>query len=513
MKKIGAVILTAAFAVSMISGCGKQLSSTDPSVTGPAGETTAATEASGASETQAAPEEPKSFEELYGEQFMNYFNHQYFFDGEPISVQETNFYFINAFLDLSTYASYGYYPATTLGYIDLAAEYPDEEFATFGDFFVDYAENSIESACIMCARADEAGIVLTDETQKDIDEMLANIRDDSAAASGKTLDEYLQFYYGPGNDEATFRKVLERYYLADAYSKHYCETFEFADEEMMVPYIRYALFQAAETASQEDKDKALAAATAMKDACKTIDDLTGLAETAFNNGEVLDQGDIMVPKGQMVPKFEEWAYGEGRTEGELDIIYAPEYGYFVVGYLGLKEQEAASLDQIALKALGEDLNSEIDANKHDFHTDTPFQPAPAAPTATPTPETSIDITDGTMTIDPNAVDTSTANGASSGSMSTTDVLVVVFLTLAGVAVVAVVVILVMYAMKNGKNGGDDSSKKSAKYDDYDEDEEESVEDTKKNEKSSKTGEASDEESDSEEDSDEDDSDDESEDEE
>ena len=85
------------------------------------------------------------------------------------------------------------------------------------------------------------------------------------ARSGmKDLDEYLQFYYGPGNDEVHFRSVLERYYLADAYSAIYCDEYEFEDSVKYVPYVRYALFYAPDTAEQAEKDKALEQANKMK---------------------------------------------------------------------------------------------------------------------------------------------------------------------------------------------------------------------------------------------------------
>ena len=239
-----------------------------------------------------------------------------------------------------------------------------------------------------------------------------------AAPAGMTLDDYLQAYYGPGNNEATFRTILERYYLADAYSKYYCSKPENS------------------AASQAAKDAALEAANNMKDSCTTIDDLTGLAQKAQQAGEVLDQGDIAVPKGQMVPKFEEWAYGEGRTVGELDVIYAPEYGYFVVGYLGVDEAtgvpnvryalfSAPENDQSALEALSQELLQEINENKHDFY----------------------------------------CKEATASSLTTTDVLIVVFFTLAGVAIAAVIVILIVNAMKKNKDTGSrgkSSSKNSSK---------------------------------------------------
>lgn len=462
MKKISTLILAGIIAASTITGCSQtrtltENTSVESSVTS---ETTEAVVTDASAET--TPAEPQSFEELYGEQLMNYLDHQYYFDGAAIPKQESNFYFINAFLDLSGYANMGYYPATTLGYIDLSAEYSGSDYETFGDYFIKYAENSIESTCVLCKRAAEANITLSDDTRKAIDDMMESIKTGNAANTGKSLDEYLQFYYGPGNDEANFRKVLERYYIADAYSSNFCDNYEFAEEELKVPYVRYALFYAPDTAEQEIKDKALEAANSMKDSCSSIDDLTGLAQAAQEAGNVYDQGDIAVPKGQMVPKFEEWAYGDGRTAGELDVIFAPEYGYFVVGYLGLKEQEQDALDQIAMNVLGQSVLDEIDAGTHDFHTDDVYLPAPAAPTATPVPEISLPSEDSSSdpTAATSAATTQTPSGSQTDPSQSADVLIVVFITLAAVAIVAVIVILVVYAFRNGKPNDSSSSGKS-----------------------------------------------------
>ena len=465
-KRIGTLLLSATVAVTMIAGCSQQPGESS-AVNSAAETTTAATSAQATGNTGTAdPQEPQSFEELYATQLTNYLDHQYYFDGKAIPLTESNFYFINAFLDLSNYALMGYYPSTNLQYIDLAAEYQGEEYGTYGDYYVMYAENSLESSAILCARAEAEGVTLSAETKEAMDGMIEDIRNGSAANSGKSLDDYLQFYYGPGMNEANFRYALERYYLADAYSKVYCENYPFTEEEKNVPYVRYALFYAPETAEQSAKDQALEAATAMKDACGSIDDLTGLAQSAQEMGTVYDQGDIAVPRGQMVPKFEEWAYEEERSVGELDIIYAPEYGYFVVGYIGLQEQSADILAQTAMQNLSKELLDEIDAKKHDFHTDDVFLPAPAGPTATPVPDYAIPTEGVVFNPDSTAATVPAVTAGGNQTQSTqTDTLIVVFFTLAGVAIAAVIVILIVSAVKNSKNGEtakSSSSKTSSK---------------------------------------------------
>ena len=386
MKKIGALILLTVMILAVFSGC---------------------------SNTATVSVASATYQPLinnYGEQLPQYLDKQYYFDDKPISIQESNFYFINAYLDLSTYAMYGYFPANAKGYLDLSAACTEPGYATYGDFFIEYAENSLESTCILLSRAEAEGMTVTDEIKASIDTSLNDMNTNYAAPAGQTLDDYLQAYYGPGNTEATFRTILERFYLADKYSKYYFNKV------------------------------ALEAANNMKNACATIDDLTDLAQKAQQTGEVLDQGDILVPKGQMVPKFEEWAYGEGRTVGELDVIYAPEYGYFVVGYLGVDEKTGVpkvryalfyapespqDINKAALSALTQELQQEINENKHDFH----------------------------------------CKGATAYSLTTTDVLIVVFFTLAGVAIAAVIVILIVNAMKKNKDTGSrgkSSSKNSSK---------------------------------------------------
>ena len=446
MKKISSIILATVIAASMIAGCSSEASAPSESSVATSG----LTEATAADPYATEPTTPQTFRDVYGDQLLNYLDHQYYFDGQTISVFESNFYFINSFLDLSNYANMGYYPMTNTMYIDLAAACESADYATYGDYYLYYAEHELLYSLIVAARADAEGVKLSDDTQADIDAMFDNIRNGSAASSGMTLDEYFQLYYGPGMDEATFRQVLERYYLVYAYMDEYAKNYQFEESEMY-PNIRYALFYAPETASQEDKDSALGYAQEMLDACASIDDITGLAEAGQETGIVYDQGDISVPIGKTVADFEAWAHGEDRYEGEMDIIYAPEYGYFVVGYLGLIGDS-----QVAMDALSAEVEAEIEGEVHEFYTNDVYNPAPAGPTATAIPT---NIADGlsfdaapTGAAQP-AAGTTTQTGA---PMSTADVLVVVFITLAAVAVIAVVIILIFYALKNGK-GGDDNN--------------------------------------------------------
>ena len=389
MKKVIATVVTAAIALSMVSGCNKNTKLTeapsDPSAS------------SDVSTDTSSTWEPQNFEELYGNQLPNYLNHQYYFDGEAIPMNESNYYFINTFIELANAVSQGYYTATTMGYLDLAAECPaGSGYATYGEFFVAKAESKLAQACVVNAKAKAEGISLTDEAQKNIDAVLDSLAQ-KATNSGKSYEEYLKFWYGSDMTEESFRAIYEREYLAGLYSKYYAQNYEPTYEEKYFHNIRYAVFEAPEQpfdpntapATQAEKEAALAAPTDVLNKCKSIDDFPTYAQEAVDLGLAKETNDIIVNKyGQrMVPEFEAWAYDENRKVGDMEIIYAVNYGYFVVGYLGHEEQSESVIESAAMSALSKSILEEISNGVHDLHTDDPYLASPPAPSPTTAPST------------------------------------------------------------------------------------------------------------------------------
>ena len=585
MKKIASVILSTVIVASVIAGCNSQPATSESSVVASvaASDPAAATDVQ-ATDVQAADVQdediPRSLDELYGPQLSNYLNHQYYFEGEPIPITESNFFFILTFGELYNYSSMGYYPATTLGFLDLSATFPGDTYDTYGDFFVEKAEYNLQSACIFNKYAEENGLTLSENEKNYVDGALENIQA-TAEMTGLTPAQVIEMQYGPGCDEATFKKLIEKYIIyMSSYPEYYYRNFDFNDYALSitndlpyvryacfyveegsaqeiydealaaatamkdacttvddintlaasdtykayvrefaditvpegkyvpefeewandparvagdidvisssrygyfvmgfldnkpryhVPAVRYAIFYAPAEAEQADKDNALAAATAMKDACTSLDDLTTLSVSGQESGSVYDYGNKIVPKG-MNYAFEDWAYEDGRAEGDIDIIYRDEVGYIVVGYLGTDEMDEDTLYSIATDKMTKALDEDIKSGSHEFHTDDVFLPAPAAPTPTEIPEGAVVSGDGSSSFDPfPSSATNEIAGQGDSSMKTADVLIVVFITLAAVAVLAVIVILVGYAMKN-KNGAVSKTSSDDEEDDEDSDE-------------------------------------------
>ena len=436
MKKIQKIIAGAVMATMLMAPAGTVLADeTETSETIPGPDIIDA-------EPSAETTQELTFETMYGSQIGGYLGHQYTFEGEPIPTYVTDFYFINAFMELSNYAYYGSAPATSEGYIDLSVEFGGD-YATFGDYYVAYAENTIESTMIVCKMAEEEDISLTDETMTAIDDMIESLAIESAAPQGMTLDEYLQLYFGPEMTEDAFRETLEMYYLAEAYSEDYCEKYAFTDEEKYVPNIRYALFYAPTGSSEDTLAQAEADANALLADCADINDMQTKAQELLAAGTVFETNDILVPKGQMVPAFEAWAY-ETHEVGDLDVIKSDEYGYFVVGFLGMEERSQDELDTVALGALSQEISDIIDSGVYEFGTDEPYEPALPVDSEggvydPATNQVTLNITT-TPTPGPEGVP---------GATDSSNTILIVLAVVGGVAIVGVVVVLI-FSMVGGK---------------------------------------------------------------
>ena len=304
------------------------------------------------------------FENIYGSQLPNYINRQYEFDGQKIPVVESNYYFIKTFVEFCQYATYGYFPKTAEGYIDLSASYGSNG-ETYADYFVEQSELYLKRICIYKQRAIEAGLTLGDEDKTAIEAEITARKVQQAEPAGVSLDYFLKLYFGPGCTEQAYRTILEHGALASKYQQKYYEEFKVPEDQKNIPSITYALFYAPKSsASDDDKKKAEASAKEMLGQCKSIDDLKTLGTAAKSAGTCRDAGTVPVQKGKMVPAFEAWAYGSGRKEGEMDVIYADEYGYFCVGYNGIVELDESEKKDMASNALTAEVNEAVKAGKY-----------------------------------------------------------------------------------------------------------------------------------------------------
>ncbi|MCQ2482881.1 MAG: hypothetical protein MJ153_05305 [Clostridia bacterium] len=341
-----------------------------------------------------------TFDTIHGSQLNCYLNHQYYFAKQAIPVTESNYYFIKAFLQLSEDAlKYDYYPVTSEGYIDLAAEIPAGDngeaplYKTYGDMFKSYAETSLYSTYIILDNAKAIGITLGNEDLQKIEDTISSIETEEALAAGMTLEDYLKVYYGPDCTVDAFRQVLTNFYINDAFTKYYLENFDYGDmPTIMSPIIKFASFvlsdygavmtDASEEVSgegnEEAKLKAQAAAQAMYDQCNgSIDAFGEIGSEAYANDECSLYGEVALIQGQVqiADVVDEWCLSPERIPGDMEIIYVEAYGYVLVGFVNIVENQDA-MEQIAVENLTKQVNANIVNNTYAFHTNDDFLPPP-----------------------------------------------------------------------------------------------------------------------------------------
>lgn len=417
--------------------------------------------------------EGATFETIYGSQVGNYLNHQYYYDDIQIPIAESNFYFIHEFTDLSKQGyTYGYYPLTSEGFIDLSYEFTNGQletfnFSTFGDFYREYSENQLLSTYIVVDLAKERGLELSDETLAEIDSYFDAITE-LATGYGLTLDEYLQIFYGPDMNTEVFRDILNRYYLSTLYSETYITEYVFDEDELYVPKVCHALFMAQTGSSEEELKIAKESAEAMLAECSSTDDIITIGNTLYASGSVAEVAEYDVSRNTFVAEFEDWAYDESRQEGDMGIVQT-SYGYHVMGYLGKTEIDESTKTSIALQALNDEVGAIAFSDVHDFGTDDVIiTPSPVTDDTTETTETetivSLPIDDNgeivsseTTTLSAEASDPADVVDAGSGSKTPG----FIALGAGAVALVAAIGLIVASAVKGKKNDNDDKDDKKS----------------------------------------------------
>ena len=410
----------------------------------------------------------KDIKNIYGSQLYPFLYHKYVFEGEEVPVTTSNFFFVNAFLDLCNYAYYGYYPLTSEGYYDLSADYTGEEYKNYGDIYVKYAEKSLVNTLVMNKLAKQEGIDLDLKTTEKMSETMKGL-EKKAQAAGKTFAEYLAIYFGPEMTPEIFEETMKLFYITDVYTQHYCDNYQFTDEEKKAPEVRYVLFMAAAgTASDDDKKAAEKNANDLKASADSLDKLKTLGQEAVSAGTSAESNDIHVIKGQTVKAFETWALDPARKDGEIDVIYAEEYGYFVVGYLGKTDLPQDNLESIAVEKLGDALTADIEAGKYPFETKDAYAPAVTiapTPTTAGTEPSSSDTAATSAASDTSNTSNATDKPSSGNFWTPTNTIVVILAAVGGVALIAAIVILVVQFVRNGSSSKSNSKKNKKKTDD------------------------------------------------
>ena len=406
----------------------------------------------------------ETFEERYGSQLHSYLNHQYYFDGKPVPVTEWNYYMIHEFVEFNKMAQQNNadLPLTSEGLVDLShefangIEYEGYDFNNVGDMVKFYAEVSVACSYICLDLGEEYGIELSQETKDSVEEQIAAVND-LAVTANLTLDQFLSVNYGPGFDETAFREILLNYYYFDDFIANYP-----LDEDMKyAPKVVHALFEARSgIATEEEMAEAKKQADEFLASCTSTDDIETKGVELYNQGVVAECASYTVIKDRFVSEFEDWAYDESRQEGDMEVVKT-DYGYHVMGYLGLMPIPENELLTLQSNLASEEIYSVYYTGVHEFYTKDEYEaPKPVAGDPTSASETgpseSLPLDEnGNIIVETKATEEPAlkmgADKTSTGLTATR----IVAASVAGVAIIAIIGLIIATVVKGDKNKNED----------------------------------------------------------
>lgn len=307
-----------------------------------------------------------TMEDVYGKDMMSNFNKTYTIAGKNVSKSEYNFYYINAFTELSTYASYGYYPATAEGLIDLTANcdllYP--ETGTWNDYLNDYVEREIQKSYLIEGLANSENIVLSQEIIDSLDGNIDAIQQ-TADAAGLDVDAYIGQYFGQDMTLDQYQSIMYRYYLTGYYIDQYVINYDYSDQDVLLPTVRHILIAAKSDADEATLAEARLKAEALLEEIDTYDKMVVVGDRELRDGNSAESAEYTVSRGQMVPEFEDWCFAEGRVEGDKGIVQTT-YGFHVMYFVGNKEASEEQKKTIAQNVLGKLLTDKVESGEYEL---------------------------------------------------------------------------------------------------------------------------------------------------
>lgn len=197
-------------------------------------------------------------------------------DDVDVSIGMYNYYYSCITQNYLSYAEYGYYEDldVTKDFSKQTTTDEDGKKITWQKLFEKETKKQIQYITSYYKAAVDAGITLTKDQQKQIDENIASIKE-SAAAVDMSVDQYITTNYGDYCGLATLKKMLEQCMVAESYYYQAMVETKATDKEI-ASYIKkngdefknvsfaFLQFQYGETNKNETKKKAAKYASQIK---------------------------------------------------------------------------------------------------------------------------------------------------------------------------------------------------------------------------------------------------------
>ena len=378
LRRLLAVLLVCAAALSLFAGCKKEDAKTDAASTAPSG--TAAPAESPAPTDSADPAAPTETLDptidYDGLKTLERYTVTDLAEDDPRldkviarcgTKELTNRQLqINFYLQLFSYVNqvsqYGYSPSM-LG-LDLSkplSEQPcmDVKGLSWEQYFLLLSLDQFHQFAAVSVKAEADNYEMNEETLKQLQSVKEGLNEEAANGGYETLDAYLLDSFGPGVGQAEYENYMELYFYVMSYENQVYENIEYTDEDLLAYFnahqedyagvttdqeninVRHILITPEADADGKSSDEQWAAAKAKAEEllAEYEKDPTEAHFTRLATDNTADPGSKNtgglyedVYPGQMVQAFNDWCFDQIRKPGDTGIVETT-YGYHVMYFV------------------------------------------------------------------------------------------------------------------------------------------------------------------------------------
>ena len=294
---------------------------------------------------------------------INRNTHAITFGEHELSTADFNYYYISAINDHlentynSYYSSLGSYWAMFLGFNTGVAldeqMYDEEKEITWAQHFVDQAIADAQQAYAIYELALKNNHKLTEDEEKALNQLDANLAKDAASAGYSNTNDYLRITYGDGANAENYRTYYTVATYVASYTTAYADSLEYTDEEIRAfekdKFLNYTNFdycyysvaikdyygegtkdengkvtytdqQKADALAAAKKDADALVAAKFKDAKKFDDAVKALAVNKDNKNAACVQSKDVFYEDIPYEEIQKWVSDESRKANDVEAI-------------------------------------------------------------------------------------------------------------------------------------------------------------------------------------------------
>ena len=287
------------------------------------------------------------------------------------SAAQVNYEYMAVYQQFSQYAMY---------YGSMLPDDPyeiDDEYETWGDFYLAQTEEKLKQLTSLCEMAAEAGVELDDTEKQQVEDWIDSMKENATVLGKEDFNAFVEENFGAGVTEDVLRDMAQRETLAMKYVQYYEDHLTFSQEEIDAAYeadkdsydtysFSYCMVTATQDPSVAPDDNSMAAAKAK------AEEILAKAQAGSATGAALLEAaaggdpDVAVDTIQMdgstitqyqIP-FESWIKDASRAAGDLTIAEQTGYGYFVVLFEGRERSDTPTVNVRHILIQAEDADAD-----------------------------------------------------------------------------------------------------------------------------------------------------------